>query len=307
VLANLDYTANRALIHFQPIDSTNFFVQKRRQASSFNRSLAITNIEPPSAFANALMRYRSTKLQLRDCIGSIITLQERAESILKPLLEPNLDSPFRASLEPEEIPIWDEMQSTHISTQRWSDGLVSFSPLGDTDIECRSNGIYGVICFSGIMCFLGLASGRPVRGAVETAWGVEIHKGELYGAVVARSYEIESKVAQYPRIVVGPETIKFLEALSKNDAQDIYSRNDQSLAKLCLNMLIQNADGHWMIHYLGKTFRFSVTTESHATFYTKAMKYITDQLSEYRKNKDTKLAFRYANLMQYFEAFPASE
>jgi hypothetical protein len=98
--------------------------------------------------------------------------------------------------------------------------------------------------FSGAMCFLGLASGRPVRGAIETAWGVEIYPGELYGAVLARAYELESNVAKYPRIVVGPETVKLLHVFSKNDSEDIYSESDKSLAELCLNMLIQYADGH---------------------------------------------------------------
>jgi hypothetical protein len=244
---------------------------------------------------------------LRNSIGAIIKLHERAESMLAPLLKQNLDSPRRAALPPEQHAIWDDMQRTRIESQRWSDGLVSFVCLGDTGITCRMNGVFGIFGLAGTLCLLGLASGNPIRGAIEIAWGVELHPGELYGPAVARAYELESEVANYPRIVIGPEAVKFLKAHAVNPEQDLCSQTDRELATLCLNMLVQDADGHWLLHYLGDTFQIAITHGQHVELYGKARKFVIDQLFTHQAQRNTKLAFRYSHLLQYFDAHPPTK
>lgn len=239
---------------------------------------------------------------LRNSIGAIIKLQERAEDMLAPILKSNPDSPLRAALPPEQHATWDEMQLTRITRQRWSDGLVSFVSLGDIEIKCRMNGIFGIFGLAGTLCLLGLATGRPVRGAIEVAWGVELHPGELYGPAVARAYELESEIAQYPRIVVGPETLRLLEVHAANPDQDLYSQYDRELASLCLGMLAQDADGHLLLHYLGDKFRFAITHDQHIELYSAARKFVFDQLVKHKASHNTKLAFRYSHLLQYFDA-----
>lgn len=241
---------------------------------------------------------------IRNSVGAIIKLQEQAEEMFSKILNPNLNSPLRAALPPEQHATWDEMQLTRIRTQRWSDGLVSFMCLGDTDIKCRMNGVFGIFGLAGTLCLLGLATRRPVRGAIEVAWGIELHPGELYGAVVARAYELESEVAQYPRIVVGPETVKLLRAHASNSEQDVYSQNDRELAILCLSMLAQDADGHCILHYLGDEFQQAISHGSHAKLYVAARKFILEQLLEHQASLNTKLSFRYSHLLQYFDAHP---
>jgi len=241
---------------------------------------------------------------LRNSIGAIIKLQERAEEMVAPMLQQNLDSPRRAALPPEQQPIWDEMNRTKITTQRWSDGLVSFSCLGDEEVKCHVNSVFGIFGLTGSLCLLGLASGRPIRGAIEIAWGVELHPKELYGPAVARAYELESEVAQYPRIVVGPETITFLKAHAANQGQDLFSQTDRKFAALCLDMLVQDADGHWLLHYLGEAFQFAITQAQHAELYGMARRFVYDQLMAHQASCNTKLAFRYSHLVQYFDVHP---
>jgi hypothetical protein len=140
---------------------------------------------------------------LKDSIGAILRLQVRADDMLREGQRDRPESPFRASLSDEQKVLWDEMSRARVTTQRWSDGLVSFVCLGDKNIKCPLNSVFNVFGSAGSLCFMGLASGRPLRGAIDVAWGVEIHPGELYGAAVARAYELESIYAQYPRIVIG--------------------------------------------------------------------------------------------------------
>ena len=243
---------------------------------------------------------------LRQSVGAIIKLQSRAEEMLQPLLSPRLDSPFRAALPPEQHAIWDEMHFTRVKTQRWSDGLVSFLCLGDKDVKCRMNGVFVLLGLAGTLCLLGLAARTPIRGAIDVAWGVELHPGELYGAAVARAYELESEVAQYPRIVVGIETVKLLQAHLANPEQDLYSQNDKALAALCLGMLAQDVDGNWLVHYLGEEFQNAISHDHHAELYSAAIKFVVEQLMEHRTRKNTKLALRYSHLLHYFESHPSA-
>lgn len=241
---------------------------------------------------------------LRKSVGAIVKLQNQAKEMLTPLLSPRQDSPFRAAFPPEQHAIWDEMGFSRIKTQRWSDGLVSFLCLGDKDVKCRMNGVFALFGLAGTLCFLGLATRNPIRGAIDVAWGVELHPGELYGAAVARAYELESEVAQYPRIVVGAEAVKLLQVHQANTGQDLYSQNDRALAKLCLNMLIQDVDGNWIVHYLGDEFQRAISHAQHAEIYLAAKTFVFEQVMEYNASKNTKLALRYAHLLNYFEAYP---
>jgi hypothetical protein len=238
----------------------------------------------------------------RDSIRGIVNLQQEAETMLGRLNNPNPNSPRKATLPPEQHATWDAMMRTRVKTQRWSDGLVSFACLGDTEIKCQVNGVFALFGLAGTVALLGLAQKRPVRGAIEIAWGVELHEGELYGPAVARAYELENEVAQYPRIVVGPETYRFLRMHSKNEDPDPFSQNNRTLAGLCLDMLFQDEDGYLILHYLGGAFRHWVNKTP--DLYPLAHAFVVEQFEKHQRDLNTKLAFRYANLLRYFLAIP---
>lgn len=240
---------------------------------------------------------------IRDSIGSISALQDRSDAMMEASAR---QSPFCDSLSLEHQCVWDEMLKTKVSNQTWSDGLVSFVSLGNQEIKCPMNGIYNIIAHAGSLCFIGLASKRPLRGAVEIAWGVELRPGELYGAAVARAYELESEVAQYPRIVVSDRTIGYLLHHINNPEKDVFAENNRDIAKLCHSMLIKDTDGVAIVHYLGEKFQQAITQKQHPFLFIEAKNFILEQLATYNATKNTKLAFRYVNLLNYFEAHPVS-
>lgn len=239
--------------------------------------------------------------RLKNSIGAILGLQQQAETMMREAL-PRSDSPLRNALRPDLHPIWDDMQKTSIKTQRWSDGLVSFTCLGDNEIKCHMNGLFWIFGLAGSVCLMGLAAGRPVRGGIDAAWAVELYPGEIYGAAVARAYELESEIASYPRIVVGSRIVELLEAHRTNPVQDPYSQNDRELASLCLSMLLRDVDGSWILHYLGKGFQAAIIKDQHQELYLKARDFVKQQLNEHRMSGSTKLAFRYSQLLRYFNA-----
>lgn len=209
----------------------------------------------------------------------------------------------REKLDAKDQMLYEEMQKAVAKQQRWSDGLVYYSSLATTTIKCPMNAVMEIFMLAGSLCFLGIASKQPIRGAIETAWGVELHENELYGAVVANSYELESKVAQYPRIVIGEKTIEYLNAhLSvPPDAEDKLGLYNRNCAQLCLNMTAVDQDGHHIVDYLGEAFTNSVTGSESNTLFNQAYNFICDQYNQHKESRNTKLALRYTWLRGYFE------
>jgi hypothetical protein len=174
---------------------------------------------------------------LKTNIGPILKLQRDAENLVGAMLT-KPDSPFRMALAEELRDIWDQVFRKQVKTQYWSDGLVRFACLGGDNAKSAVNSILEIINFSGLLCFLGLAQHRPVRGAIEGAWGTEIRDGQLYGPVVSNAYELESEVAQYPRIIVGHRVVGFLEEVLSVQSDDPLSQLNRNLAKRCLELLL---------------------------------------------------------------------
>jgi hypothetical protein len=239
---------------------------------------------------------------IRQSIGSIYTLQRDAEAMHRTSRSPREDSPLRKTLSPEQKIAWDEMQRPNTVTQRWSDGFVIFSCLGEQGLKSRMGSIFDIFGLCGSLCFLGLARRRPIRGAVEASWGVELKAGELYGPVVARAYELESEVAKYPRIVVGRNVIGLLDAHRNDLSGDVFSQFNRDMAQLCMSMMMRDVDGVPIIHYLGEGFRNAVTQTQHQVLYARSLEFVTEQLAEHRKTPTSKLAFRYVQLLNYFNA-----
>jgi hypothetical protein len=156
------------------------------------------------------------------------------------------------------------------------------------------------------LCFanLGFQFRNPLRGGIEIAWGTELRPGELYGPAIARSYELESEVAQYPRIAVGARMIEFLKTTAALEPKDNFYRYSSMLAQKCLQMLIRDIDGQWMIHYLGEAFQEVVSRHEHVDMYNDALQFINEEYARFRTAGDSKLAMRYFQLLSYFQNHP---
>lgn len=232
-------------------------------------------------------------------VGAIERLQQQAQSFRQ-----GKKGAFsvRNQLNDEEKKLYDEMKNRVAKQQRWSDGLVYYSSLDTEFNKCPMNAVMEIFMLAGTLCFLGLAHKQPIRGAVETAWGVELHENELYGAVVANSYVLESQVAQYPRIVVGEKTMNYLNAYieSPADTTDKLALYNRNCAQLCLNMTAIDQDGYHVIDYLGNEFTKSVTSSGSKELFKLAYKFICEQYELHKNNKNSKLALRYTWLRGYF-------
>lgn len=239
---------------------------------------------------------------IRSSVGAIIKLQEDAGAFLeqssRSFQPPPLDSE-------EKRAAYEAMRRTHRKEQWWSDGILLYASLAEADGLCPINGVYEIVVTLGCLCLLGLAQRRPIRGAVDVAWGVEIRDGQFYGAALSRAYQLESEVAGYPRIVISADAVEFLNCLAHSDAphpQDYIGSFNRELGRLCLQFLTTDADGYAIVDYLGVPFQNLITGSCHANLYSKAREFVAEQRELFTRTGDSKLAFRYAFLDAYFES-----
>jgi len=251
-------------------------------------------------FKNNKDRERFFK-KIKKTIKPIYNLQKDASNMMKSAFKH--EDFLRGKLPLTLQEAREKMSEVKLKQQRWSDGLVFFVSLQAGDVKCPIGGIFYLFGFVGTLFFLGLCKKRPLRGSIDIAWGVELNPGEIYGAAVATAYELESEIAQYPRIVIGERTVEYLTVEMNSPASGVYNRFNSVLAKLCLDMIDIDFDGNYILDYLGKGFKESITKQIHDKLFHRAFKFVTEQLALWKKKKDTKLSMRYSHLFSYFQAY----
>ena len=197
----------------------------------------------------------------------------------------------------------EQTQLPPVKFQRFSDGLVLFVALARSDNTSAQNGVYALLGACATNMMVSLAAGKPIRGGIDVGLGMEMNENEIYGAVVAKAYELEHAVAQMPRIVIGNSMINFLNTSADIVPKTNRDRVNQGIAKVSLAILCADVDGHPILDYLGVPFRRHFAAQE-ATAHTviKAHEFVVAQTEYWAREKNTKLAIRYALLRDYFDA-----
>jgi hypothetical protein len=165
-------------------------------------------------------------------------------------------------------------------------------------------GVFGVFAACASSMLMHLSQGRPLRGGIEIGIGMEIKDNEIYGPCVSDAYVLESKIAKYPRIVVGKELVNFLRMNSllftENDPFNAYSKQ---LADICISLLAIDDDGYSFIDFLGEGCKKHIYKDDIEIkqLVNSAHNAIVQESEKWKTQKNSKLAFRYTLLRNYFE------
>lgn len=193
-----------------------------------------------------------------------------------------------------------KLRTTDLKYQRFSDGLLLYvSLMGDPKPQIV-NGLYGLVASCGSLSLLGLTRQTPIRGGIDVAWGMELNDAELYGCVVAKSYELESEIAKYPRVVVGEHVLNCLTLWSKLSGDEVNTQYTREMSQVCLSMLARDADGLTIVDYLGPGFKKYIAGTLDQSAYYDAYSYVKSQLDRWNRENDEKLYARYVDLERYF-------
>lgn len=144
-----------------------------------------------------------------------------------------------------------------------------------------------------------LSQNTALRGGIELGAATELEEGDIYGPAVAWAHHLESKIATYPRIVIGNGLIDYLKIC----------RHDNTLINdiKCLDdMLVSDDDGYTILDWLGgnelNKKLFNNKPDDFTSKIIKANEFVVQQSEKWQKEKNTKLAFKYSLLRDYINS-----
>lgn len=208
---------------------------------------------------------------------------------------------FFDSLSPELRAQLPAMNQGQLHTQRFSDGLVVYASLANANDQSPINSVFGLISAAGSLALIHLAAKRPVRIGIDIGWGIELQPGELYGAALAHAYELESQVAQWPRVVVGEGLLGYLESSCNSVDESLNGDYLRAMANECLSRITEDLDGTTIIDFAGEAFLRNASEELARDAIADAKQYVDEQLEKWSAQGNAILAGRYQCLRRYLQ------
>lgn len=203
----------------------------------------------------------------------------------------------------------DRWRGEKIRLMQFADTVVTFVPLIGRGGALTISGLASMMAAAASTILLHHGIGVPVRGAIEIGLGTDIGPREIYGPVAARAYSLESKYADWPRILIGRRALEFISFCSQASESKLTNRTitidqmNQRMAKLCQDLIMQDVDGLPALDYLGEEFSRQVGGLSKNVISVhEGARFAKDQHQRFRLAGVTKLALRYDRLAQYYES-----
>lgn len=187
----------------------------------------------------------------------------------------------------------------------FSDSFVTSVPLWEKDHEL----VPAVIVFSAlsaacVVMLTALASKHPLRGGIDVGLATQIGPGEIYGTALERAYILEANVAKYPRLVIGDELWRYLNAAMAN-----FERQTTPVAKAItaivnktMEMIATDTDGQRILDYLGPVIVSNAGRDHGRLMVQPAYNFVLAEKRRVLAKGDPELIGRYVLLRNYFES-----
>jgi len=202
-----------------------------------------------------------------------------------------------------------KLEGGKLSFQHFSDTIVFYAPLKNVEGELNIRPILLMLSASALSMLINLSRKIPIRGSIEIGAATNWPDFGIYGSALYSTYDLESKVALYPRIVVGDELIKYLSRWIGIDKGDPVSKFNKELATRCFSIICEDEDGRPIVDFLSqnlpKLFERSIQDEPFQVLKDKVaqgFEFVKQQHEHFKNKKDSDLAFRYALLKEYYLA-----
>jgi hypothetical protein len=181
-----------------------------------------------------------------------------------------------------------------------SDAVVIAVPLMSTDENCAAvNGIHDAFVATCGIGLLSLSVRVPMRAGLDVGVATQIDDKEIYGPALESAFYLESKLAEYPRLLVGKELINYLFCVENQKCNTRIGEVAKETAKYCRQMIIQDTDGRYMLDFLGENFKKAIENTIEPNLVASAFDFVLEQYRRYSKNENDKLASRYYRLLRY--------
>lgn len=187
----------------------------------------------------------------------------------------------------------------------FSDSFVASVPLREEDHELVPVvTVFSALSAACIVMLTALASKHPLRGGIDVGLATEIGPSEIYGTALERAYLLESRVARYPRLVVGDELWRYLNAeIAHFESQTTpVSKAITAIVKKTMQVIATDTDEHRILDYLGPVVAENAGPDHGRLMIQPAYNFVLAEQKRMLSKGDPELIGRYVLLRNYFES-----
>jgi hypothetical protein len=194
--------------------------------------------------------------------------------------------------------------------------FTGFSDSFVTSVSLREEGdelvpvvtVFSALSAACVVMLTALASKHPLRGGIDVGLATEISPSEIYGTALERAYLLECRVAKYPRLVIGDELWRYLNAaLAHFESQTTpVSKAITAIVKKTMQMIATDTDGHRILDYLGPVVVENAGPDHGQLMIQPAYNFVLAEQKRMLAKGDPELIGRYVLLRSYFESRLAS-
>ena len=235
---------------------------------------------------------------LKDSVGGVLSLRQNFSTFFNEINKP---SGIIDQLPPVQKAEAERYFKRSILSYGVSDSFINAVPLVIERNPVPLFTVYSVLYATCIMSIDGLSRGYPIRGGIDVGIGVEIDNREVYGYPVWSAYNLESKKAEYPRILIGDSFWKYVTERSRITVDSLPTRIERDFALKCLTLIDKAVDGKRILDVLG-TGMLSVQEKKTAQQVAKAYDFVVNEQKRFAAEGDKRLLPRYTELKRYFDS-----
>lgn len=205
-------------------------------------------------------------------------------------------------LTPEQRKQLDDWRGPEVQLMQFSDTVIAFVPVFIGEDQFSIHGLSAMLAAAASTTLLQHGEGVPVRGAIEIGVATDFAEKEVYGPALAEAYRLESTCAEWPRIVVGPVAVQFIQECEGKEVKSIAGKMNQRMARICKSLLMMDVDGMAIVDYLGEGFLAQmVKSDINRESFERGLRFAQEQHRRFREQANRKLAIRYDRMAQYYE------
>ncbi len=239
-------------------------------------------------------------VQIKESLGRVDFLRDLFQKYFD---AQNAEDPTEFNVPSETRELFLASLESEASFYGISDSVIISVPLTNKNDNCTAaNGIYSAFIAT---CGIGLAAlstGLVMRAGLDVGIAVQIDDKEIYGPALERAYHLESRLAEYPRFVIGKELLGYLGWINNQQNNSPLGMIAKDIARLCQGMIIQDSDGRAMLDFLGRKVREHTENVIDKEVFMKARNFVASQYAKFAKDDNDKLSSYYYRLMRYFKS-----
>jgi hypothetical protein len=234
---------------------------------------------------------------LQETAGTVMRLRDDMRQYYDNVVQPTSSL---ESLPPEHRKLFEDTRKVKLTIRNFSDLTIANVPLIErTGSNIPMTSVFALIGAAASMVLVSLARGTPIRGAIDVGLAINLEGDEIYGPILDRVYRDESEIADWPRIVVGPNLIDYLDTVVQGEENDILSVISAGLARTCQKLISYDNDGRAIVDYLGPGMKKYLGATLPVEVVENALNFAEREQHKFDECGNSKLSDRYAQVVEF--------